>query len=88
VDPIFKVGAIALFGRYIYVEMIRFVMIKSFSYADYLPVHSSVLLIVVSTRVEDRDLFMEVSTWLMDTARDIFTLQGYQCDLRICLSSP
>ena len=34
-------------------------------------------------RIEDRELFTEVSTWLEDTAKDFITRHGWRHDLRI-----
>jgi hypothetical protein len=65
-----------LFGRYWYVEMTRFQRLKFFSYAGYVPVHNFAPFMVVSSACEEPQPVYEVSTWLEDTARDIFIQHG------------
>jgi hypothetical protein len=61
---IFYLGG-ALFGRFLYVEMIRFLMVKILSCRLYIGVH--VCYMIISIKGGNWDLFTEVSTWLEDT---------------------
>jgi hypothetical protein len=67
-----RFGRLKLFGRYEYVEIRWFSMIKIFSHAGNLFAHNYASFMVSLQRVENGSLFMKVSTRLENTTSDIF----------------
>jgi hypothetical protein len=65
-DKMFKilirVGALVVFDRFGYIELIRFLLIKNIFNAGYQPVDNFAPFMVVSRDVENYYLFMKVST--------------------------
>jgi hypothetical protein len=83
-----KVRALALFDRYIYVDTSRFLMIRIVPSCVGYRCTATPLSWLPLECVEHRDLYIELSTLLENTARDIFIQNGWQCNLRIGPRSP
>jgi hypothetical protein len=79
-----KEERLPLFGHYGYVETRAYLTIKILLSCRLSTVAQTLLHWWSSLQyVENRDLFMEVPTWLKDGVTDIFTQHGWQHDLWI-----